>query len=50
MEQSSVQDESIEISKERSVKIIIESIENIVSFFSNYFIIIKTFNFFAERT
>ncbi|CAL1683422.1 unnamed protein product [Lasius platythorax] len=29
MEQSSVQDESIEISKERSVKIIIESIENI---------------------
>lgn len=31
MEQSSVQDESIEISEKRTVKIIIESIENIVS-------------------
>lgn len=33
MEQSSVQDESIEISKERTIKIIIKSIENIVSCF-----------------
>lgn len=45
MEQSSVQDESIETSKKRSVKIIIDSIENIVSFFSNYFIIIKNLTF-----
>lgn len=33
MEQSSVQDESTEISEERTIKIIIESIENIVGCF-----------------
>lgn len=51
MAESLVQDESIEASEKKSVKIIIESIENIVSsFHKNYFIIIKSSYFFTKQT